>query len=509
MSRVGLVDNIRRSRLKILILFGISSMVILLCFQCVYCANFDLYIFSSDNDEEILIKIQSFAGENIQIILKEDVIKDSNIKIYKPVMENELWDYWKFSIFLDLAKISESKNNQKNSTDENDYVTFYRFIKLIKDKIGSEYSSIIQFADEQINITAYNINNMLESEPSEDIIRRLCIFGYGVDNANYDFLLKKSKEGATSVVIPLPFKEIFANSVRQFAKNVKKPIHISLYTVVVLILSLAVICLVIFIFREGKKSKKIRRENARLLRNLANIQHQSQSISEKAKDIKDIADNPQTESYYLDLFFNVILDIYKFLNNQITITRTDESIKKIELLLESISSKVNGNWVDVAKKRLFEIVKGALKTDSSELNISKPKSIDEFQKIDWSKEFMPIVDKLTTCVKSGNEPSQESKQLLAEIGRDVIAPIVIAIDREKGNIDPSVEDGLKELMTITGIKELDVKLGQVYNHALHELVVINDPSLVTDRDQRISKIISRGLILPDGNIIKAKVSIQN
>ncbi|MGB9597248.1 MAG: hypothetical protein ACPL7B_13285, partial [Candidatus Poribacteria bacterium] len=60
-----------------------------------------------------------------------------------------------------------------------------------------------------------------------------------------------------------------------------------------------------------------------------------------------------------------------------------------------------------------------------------------------------------------------------------------------------------------GIKELDVKVGQVYNPDLHELVVINDPSLVTDRSQKISKVISRGLILPNGKFIKAKVSIQS
>jgi hypothetical protein len=61
---------------------------------------------------------------------------------------------------------------------------------------------------------------------------------------------------------------------------------------------------------------------------------------------------------------------------------------------------------------------------------------------------------------------------------------------------------------MTGMKEMDVKPGQVYNPDLHELVISNDPSLVTDREQKVTRIISRGLILPSGKIIKTKVSIQ-
>lgn len=485
--------------------------MVLSSFQYVYCANVDLYIFSTDDNENILIKIQSLEGESIQIVLKEEIIKDSNIKVYKPAMKKELWDYWKFEIFLELAKISEPKNSPKKTTVEDDYITFYRFVRLIKDKIGSEYSSTLQFAEEQISITAYDINNMLKAKPNGDIIRRLCIFGYGIDNADPAFLLKKSKEGSVSIVLPLPFKEMFASSVRQFVKNIKKPFQISPYLVIILLL-LLIMCLVIFVIYTYKKSKSIQRDNAKLLRNLADIQRQNKSVVERTKDITyySQADSYYADSYYIDLFFNAISDMYKSLSDQIIMTKTGELVIKIGSLLESISAKVSGNWIDVAKKRLSDIVKDMFKTESMELNIPKPKSIDEFQKIDWSKEFIPVMNKLLTYAKSSDETSQESKQILAEIGRDVVVPIVSAIDKEKNknNIDSSVEENLKELLAIAGIKELDVKVGQVYNPELHELVIINDPSLTTDRNQRISKIISRGLVLPNGNIIKAKVSIQ-
>jgi predicted metalloendopeptidase len=84
---------------------------------------------------------------------------------------------------------------------------------------------------------------------------------------------------------------------------------------------------------------------------------------------------------------------------------------------------------------------------------------------------------------------------------------VDAVDRESTK-NPAIEDELKRLLAMANIKELDAKLGQVYNPDLHELVISNDPSLVTDREQKITKVISRGLILPNGKIIKAKVSIQ-
>ena len=94
---------------------------------------------------------------------------------------------------------------------------------------------------------------------------------------------------------------------------------------------------------------------------------------------------------------------------------------------------------------------------------------------------------------------------------DVVAMVVDAVDREKNvkvSLDTSVESDLKQLLSITGIRELEIKTGQTYNPEIHELVISSDPSLVTDREQKITKIISRGLILPNGKIIKAKVSIQ-
>ncbi|HGE71271.1 TPA: hypothetical protein ENX78_10580 [Candidatus Poribacteria bacterium] len=493
--------------MRVFIFLGILSIMALSCLQSVYPANVDLYIFSTADDENILIKMQSFAGESIQIVLKEETIKDDNVKVYKPVMENELWDYWKFEIFLELAKISEQKNNIKKSTIDDDYIMFYRFIRLIKDQMKSGYSSTFQFAEKQINITVYDVNAMLETEPNDDIIRRLGIFGYGIDNINAGLLMKKSKEGSISVILPIPFKDMFATSIRQFVKNIKKPVEVSPYILILSILSLITIFLIIFIINTTKKSKRLQRDNAKLLRDLSNIQRQNQPVVEKTKNK---ADYSQHEDYYLDLFFNAISDVYKLLTDQVIVAKAGESVIKIGSLLETIGAKINGNWIDVANKRLYQIVQDMFKTESSIADISKPKSIDEFKQIDWSKKFMPAINKLVTYAKSNNEQNQESKKILADIGRDVIVPIVSAIDREKdkNNIDTSVEDDLQELLKIAGIKELDVKIGQVYNPDLHELVVINDPSLVTDRDQKISKVISRGLILPDGKIVKAKVSIQ-
>jgi hypothetical protein len=489
------------------VFFATILIMAFLSIQNAYCANVDLYIFSTSNNDSILLKMQSFAGEDIQIVLKEETVKDGNMKIYKPVMQNELWDYWKFNFFLNLAKI-RSKDDIIKSTPYDDYIIFYRFIQFIREQVKSGYSSTIQFAGQQIDITVYDVRKMLEAKPNEDIIRRLGSFGYGIANASGVDLIKKSQESSISVVLPIPFKELFANSIRQFAEKIQQPTQISPYLFIILPCSLIIIGLIIFSIYIFRKSQRLQLEKAKIMRDMSEMERKNRSVVEKPN--KNIVDYSQRDRYCLDLSLNAISDIHQILTDQVIAMQAGKSVIKIGSLLESISAKVSGNWIDVSKKRLSQIVQDMVKTTPSITNIPKPESIDEFKQVDWRKEFIPVINSIIASAESSNEPSQESQQILANIGRDVIVPIVDAIDREKSkrSLDISIDDDLRQLLIIAGIKESDVKIGAVYNQDLHELVVMNDPSLVTDREQKISKIVSRGLVLSNGNIIKAKVSIQ-
>ncbi len=205
----------------------------------------------------------------------------------------------------------------------------------------------------------------------------------------------------------------------------------------------------------------------------------------------------------------VLEDLWQILLDQIVSAETKLPINRIKLLVESISDKTNSEWTETVKKRLNEILQNSTSiTTESDLHLNIPDNIDEFNRINWHEKFSSMLNRLVKALASLDDNHEKVAELIA---RDVVAIIIDAIDGEKsihGNVDSSIENNLKSLMEILGIKEMEVSPGHTYNSQIHELVIDNSKSMATDRQQRITKVISRGLILPDGKIIKAKVSIQ-
>jgi len=95
------------------------------------------------------------------------------------------------------------------------------------------------------------------------------------------------------------------------------------------------------------------------------------------------------------------------------------------------------------------------------VGMPNPESFEEFGKINWSNYFAPMVDSLTAKADSTKPSDDVSKQLIDAIGRDVVAIIVDAVDREKNvkvSLDTSVESDLKQLLSIyRSLRNLEIR----------------------------------------------------
>jgi hypothetical protein len=495
-------------------LFLLTSMliVIMLSPKIGYCMN--LYLYSTENGADVLMKLQSPKGEWIQLAFKEDVSKSGNVtrKIYKPTISNDGWDLWNYqNVFRNIATIKwttktpEAESKLLPSSKDRDFIIFYLFITYLRDQLKSGYSAVINIAGLPFALTVYDVNKMLTMSPSDNLIRHLGNFGYGIINATGVDLIRKAEGGSISVIFDPPFKEPYAISMNQFTAKIEKPKERSPYLLIILTGLVVIIGLLGFNFYTMSKIKKIQREKNELAPNLFETEsHTGPKDEESVKQSKN--DFSEREKYYLDIALSAVREVQQVLAEQTTTLQADLPVYKIQSLIESMGAKLNGKWVDASKKRLSEIVRNMPEIDAT-AEFPDPISIDEFREIKWSERFTPAIKRLITIAESRNLSKQVPKQELEAIGRDVITTVVGAVDREK-NLNPSVEDDLKQLLAMVGMKEMDVKPGQVYSPDLHDLVISNDPSLVTDREQKITKIISQGLILPSGKIIKAKVSIQ-
>ena len=487
--------------------------IILLSPQIGYCMN--LYLYNTENGADVLMKLQSPKAEWIQLALKEDVSKNGNVtrKIYKPTISHDGWDLWNYqNVFRNIAtmkwtaKTPEAESKLLPFTKDRDFIIFYLFIIYLRDQIKSGYSAVINIAGLPFALTVYDVNKMLTMPPNDDLIRHLGSFGYGIINATGVDLIRKAEEGSISVIFDPPFKEPYAISMNQFTAKIEKPKERSPYLFIILPGLIVIIGLSGFSFYTMIKIKKIQQDRNELASDMSETEsHTGSRDEESVKQSKD--DFSEREKYYLDVALGAVREVQQVLVEQTATLQAGLPVYKIQSLIESIGVKLSGKWVDASKKRLSEIVWDMPGIDDSTAEFPDPVSIDEFRQIKWSERFTPAINRLTTLAESCNLSKQSSKQVLEAIGRDVITTVVGAVDREK-NLDSSVEDDLKQLLAMTGMKEMDVKPGQVYNPDLHELVISNDPSLVTDREQKITRIISRGLILPSGKIIKTKVSIQ-
>ncbi len=201
-------------------------------------------------------------------------------------------------------------------------------------------------------------------------------------------------------------------------------------------------------------------------------------------------------------------DLWLSLSDRIISAELRLPINKVQSLVESISNKIDRKLAEIVRKRLNEILQNSNITTGLDMNLNIPDNIDEFNRINWHEKVDFMLDRLTKALIS---PDDSYKKVAELIAHDIVTVIVSAIDGEKnihGSTDSSIENDLKNLMEILGIKEIEVTPGQAYDPEIHELVIDNSRSMTTDRQQRVTKVISRGLILPDGKIIKAKVSIQ-
>ena len=478
-----------------------------------YCVN--LYLYNTEKGTDVLLKVQSSKSEWVQLALKEDTLKNGNVtrKIYRPVSPVDGWDNWKYDIFRNIttmkwtAPIPEAENKILPFTKDKDFITFYLFIVYLRDQIKSGYNAVVNITDLPFELTVYDVNKMLTMPPNDDLIKHLGSFGYGIVNATDIELINKAKEGSVSVILDPQFKEPYAVSMLQFTSKIPVPKEKSHYLFIVMLGLIFIIGLLAFSFYTMSKIQKIQQDRNTIARSMSEMERQMKSKDESSiKQSK--GDLIEQDKYCIDATLSAMREVQQLLAERTATMQMELPVYKIQAIIESIGAKSGGKWVDATQKRLSDIVRDMLGVDNSAMDFPDPMSIDELKQVKWSEMFTPAINRLTALVESRNMSEQASRQILEAIGRNVIATVVDAVDRDTKNADPSIEEDLKRLLAITNIKELDVKPGQIYNPDLHELVISTDPSLVTDREQKISKVVSRGLILPSGKILKAKVSIQ-
>jgi hypothetical protein len=482
----------------------ISILVLLLTaflnIQAGHCESTELYLYKTDDESKVLI-MQYSGNEWIRLTMVADA-KDGS---FKPIQTVSIWDDWKLTYFVKLAGILTKTRIDENT--KNQYAVLNNLVNYVEDQLKSGYNATINVPELQSVMVIYDVNGMFESPISNDTITRLGKFGYGINNAVGTDILGSVKDGNSSVILDSPFRESFAMSMQHYATKIPKPRNLTQFYVIPIFAILAIlVALNFFMFR---KMRSLHEEKRKLARDISDMERQIKTTDNKSvKGDKD--ESAQRDRYCLESALGALRDVHKLLQRP-KMTVVDLPINKIQNLLDSIGAKTEGKWLEPAKKRLNEIIRERSVTGETDAGMPNPESFEEFGKINWSNYFAPMVDSLTAKADSTKPSDDVSKQLIDAIGRDVIAMVADAVDREKNvkvSLDTSVESDLKQLLSITGIKELEIKTGQTYNPETHELVVSNDPSLVTDREQKITKIISRGLILPNGKIIKAKVSIQ-
>jgi hypothetical protein len=478
-----------------------------------YCVN--LYLYNIENGSDVLLKVQSAKGEWVQLALKEDTLKNGNItrKIYRPVSPVDGWDNWKYDIFRNIATmkwtapIPEAENKILPLTNDKDFITFYLFIVYLRDQIKSGYNAVVNITDLPFELTVYDVNKMLTMPPNDDLVKHLGSFGYGIVNANGVELINKAKEGSASIILDPQFKEPYAVSMLQFTSKIPVPKEKTHYLFIVLVGLIFIVGLLAFSFYTMNKIQKIQQDRNTIARSMSEMEHQMKSRDESSVK-QGKGDLVERDKFCINTTMSAIHEIQQLLAERTAIMQMELPIYKIQAIIESIGAKSGGKWVDATKKRLSDIIRDMLGVDNSALDFPDPVNIDELKQVKWSEKFAPAINKLTALAESRKASEQASRQILEAIGRDVIATVVDAVDRDTKNADPSIEEDLKRLLAMANIKELDVKPGQIYNPDQHELVISTDPSLVTDREQKISKIVSRGLVLPSGKVLKAKVSIQ-
>lgn len=475
------------------IAFILSTFII----QYGICEDLNLYIYQINN-QKVLLKIQSSNNDCVHYAFKEDSYKQGNIirKIYKPYEDADVFHKW---IWLTNLAKSLISNQLSEDTYQPDYVYYFRLIKFLQDKVISGYSANIEINQLSINAKIYIVNKMFESQPDDSLTRDLFAFGYGVKAIDTDDIKKLLEKNHDPIILPQPFRESFYLSMKDYYAKIPKTINLRLYLYLTPIL-LVFIILIASGFYIRLVLQKANRDSQLLKKRLADLDIQLKTENEKLiQQYK--GEIVEKERDCLEIISSVLKDLWQIFLDQIISAETKLPIYKIKELVESISKKANSSWAELANKRLNELLQ-----DLSASYLYIPDNISEFNKINWHEEFNSVLEKLRNALASYNH-----RKISELIIHDVIIMIASAIDGEKyihGNVDSSIEGDLKSLLEIVGIKEIDVSPGHTYNPQIHELVIDNSKTMVTDRQQRITKVISKGFILPDGKIIKAKVSIQ-
>lgn len=471
--------------------------------QNTYCEELSLYIYMTDaaDKEKVLLKIQRPNKEWLQYIFDEDVYKQGNItrKIYKPLESLDNWNKWKYEWLINLSKaVLESQSNE--NLQQIDHVLYFRLIKFLQEKVKSNYSANIQ----QLNAKVYLVNKMIESPPDDILTKHLITFGYGFETTEPDEIEKMIKKGYDSAILPQPFKVSFHTSMKDYYAKIPKAINFRLYLYFIPTL-IVLLILIVAGFYTRAISQRAFHNNQLLKKRLADLDIQLKTENEKIiQQYKN--ELAEKEREYLKTTSKVLEDLWQLLSERIISVSAKLPISKIKELVESIGNKINGTMIEIVRKRLNEILQN--NNTGLDLHLNIPDNINEFSKVNWHDKYNSMLDRLIEASTSSEVRYKKVSELIA---RDVITVIADAVDIKKnihGSVESSIENDLRTLMDLVGIKEMDVKPGQVYNPELHELVIDNNKSMITDRQQKITKVISRGLILPDGKIKKAKVSIQ-
>ncbi len=137
---------------------------------------------------------------------------------------------WKNEWLTNLAKaVLGSQLNENLDTQQLDYVSYFRLIKFLREKVKSGYSSNINISQSLLNAKIYIVNRMIESKPDDIITKHLTAFGYGFETTETDEIKKLLERGYEPIILPQPFRESFYISMKDYYAKVPKAIDFRLY----------------------------------------------------------------------------------------------------------------------------------------------------------------------------------------------------------------------------------------------------------------------------------------
>lgn len=442
----------------------------------------DLYLFALDN--QVLMKV-NFGDEGwIQIIFDQKSEVQGNVSRKFYIIRNGKWKGALMRTIIEPSIIEHSSKGEVSTTDN-------KFPYKVIQSILSELKGIKVSRFGNSDITLYDVRSLLRAEPDEDSIYKLAFFGFGTQGVSLDTAIKKLRS-ETSSILPEPFNAQFMAYVPEYVSKIPKRIDKTklLVNVAIGFVFAAMLAAALYWMAMLRKADRdIRTLRAKIKRfefiEPSRISHEKGSSITLQDRQSDIINH-----------VGIILQSFeKVINEKLFLAKTGIPIGRIRDLIKEICGE-GDLLIKSLNDRLIGIIRDVVALNGL---LNKANDLKKIKETNWEEEFSSQLDGLMNPIRF----EMGNIEVASRIGREIVAVLIESMDI-KG--DKSNEDKLGELTSIIGARILNVNVGDVFNPKYHDLII--DDKLVTDREQRITKVISRGLVLPDGSVIKAKVSIQ-